>query len=58
MVCADHVNSWGGVVLLIPLLKHTNKIYIVCIKISCVTDAYMWEVVYLEEPQVTQPTPD
>ena len=29
MVCADHVNSWWGVELLIPLLKHTNKIYFV-----------------------------
>ncbi len=29
MVCADHVNSWWGVELLIPLLKHTNKFYFV-----------------------------
>jgi hypothetical protein len=27
MVHADHVNSWWGVELLIPLLKHTNYYY-------------------------------
>ena len=29
MVRVDHVNSWWGVELLIPLLKHTNKFYFV-----------------------------
>ncbi len=29
MVRTDHVNSWWGVELLIPLLKHTNEIYFV-----------------------------
>jgi hypothetical protein len=29
MVCADHVNSWWGVELLISLLKHTNEFYFV-----------------------------
>ena len=29
IVCADHVNSWWGVELLIPLLKHTNEIHLV-----------------------------
>jgi hypothetical protein len=29
MVCADHVNLWWGVELLIPLLKHTNEFYFV-----------------------------
>jgi hypothetical protein len=29
MVHADHVNSWWGVEILIPLLKHTNEFYFV-----------------------------
>ncbi len=43
MVHADHVNSWWGVELLTPLLKHTNEFYF-CVKIPCVTDANTWEV--------------
>ncbi len=43
MVHADHVNSWWGVELLIPLLKHTNECYF-CVKIPCVTDTNTWEV--------------
>ena len=43
MVHADHVNSWWGVELLIPLLKHTTEFYF-CVKIPCVTDANTWEV--------------
>jgi hypothetical protein len=27
MVHADHVNSWWGVELLVPLLKYTNEFY-------------------------------
>jgi len=35
MVLADHdVNSWWGVELLIPLLKHT-KYYYFCVKSIC-----------------------
>ncbi len=34
MVHADHVNSWWGVELLIPLLKHT-KYYYFCVKSMC-----------------------
>ncbi len=44
MVHADHVNSWWGVELLIPLLKLTNEFYF-CVKIPCATDAYTWEIV-------------
>jgi hypothetical protein len=29
MVRVDHVNSWWGVELLIPQLKHTNELYFV-----------------------------
>ncbi len=29
MVCADHINLWWGLELLIPLLKHTNEFYFV-----------------------------
>ncbi len=43
MVHADHVNSWWGIELLIPLLKHTNEFYF-CVKIPCATDANTWEV--------------
>ena len=43
MVHADHVNSWWGVELLLPLLKHTNEFYL-CVKIPCVTNANTWEV--------------
>ena len=34
MVHADHVNSWWGVELLIPLLKHT-KYYYFCELFMC-----------------------
>ncbi len=34
MVHADHVNSWWGVELLIPLLKHTEYYYF-CVKSMC-----------------------
>ncbi len=34
MVLADHVNSWQGVELLIPLLKHT-KYYYCCVESMC-----------------------
>jgi hypothetical protein len=43
MVHADHVNSWWGVELLIPQLKHINEFYF-CVKIPCATDANTWEV--------------
>jgi hypothetical protein len=45
MVHADHVNLWWGVelLILIPLLKHTNEFYF-CVKIPCMTDANTWEV--------------
>jgi hypothetical protein len=29
MVHMDHISSWWGVELLIPLLKHTNEFYLV-----------------------------
>jgi hypothetical protein len=29
MVCAEHVNCWWGVEILVPLLKHTNDFYFV-----------------------------
>jgi hypothetical protein len=29
MVCADLINLWWGVELLVPLLKHTNDFYFV-----------------------------
>jgi hypothetical protein len=29
IVCADHVNLWWGVDLLIPLLTHTDEFYFV-----------------------------
>jgi hypothetical protein len=34
MVFADHVNSWWGVELLIPLSKHT-KYYYFCVESMC-----------------------
>ena len=43
MVHADHVNSWWGVELLIPLLKHTTEFYF-CVKIQYVTNTNTWEV--------------
>ncbi len=48
MVHADHVNSWWGVELLIPLLKHTKYYYFLC-KIHVSTNANMGEVVNLKE---------
>ena len=44
VVRADHFNSWRGVELRIPLLKHINKFYFVLI--PCVTNAYTWEVTH------------
>ncbi len=38
MVHADHVNSWWGVELRIPLLKHTKYYYFLC-KVHVSTDA-------------------
>ena len=35
MVHADHVNSWWGVELLIPLLKHKKMILCVCENSMC-----------------------
>jgi hypothetical protein len=43
MVHADHVNSWWGVELLIPLLKHNKYYYFLC-KIHVSTDANTGEV--------------
>jgi hypothetical protein len=43
MVHADHVNSWWGVELLIPLLKHTKYYYFLC-KIHVSIDANTGEV--------------
>ncbi len=34
MVHADHVNSWWGIELRIPLLKH-SKYYCFCVKSMC-----------------------
>jgi hypothetical protein len=34
MVCADNINSWWGVELLISLLKHTNE-FILCENSMC-----------------------
>jgi hypothetical protein len=53
MVHADHVNSWWGVELLIPLLKHTNEFYF-CVKIPCATDANTWEV-GIDGPSTSNP---
>ena len=46
MVHADHVNSWWGVELRIPLLKHTKYYYFLC-KVHVSTDANTGEVVIL-----------
>ena len=43
MVHADHVNSWWGVELRIPLLKHTKYYYFLC-KVHESTDANTGEV--------------
>ncbi len=52
--CADHVNSWWGVELLIPLLKYTTDF--VCVKIPCVIDANTntWEVWQEHKPGRSQ----
>jgi hypothetical protein len=44
MICADHVNLWWGVELVIPLLKHTNE-FLFCVKNPCVTNVSTWKVV-------------
>ncbi len=43
MVHADHVNSWWGVELRIPLLKHTLILLFLC-KVHVSTDANTVEV--------------
>ena len=53
MVHADHVNSWWGVELLIPLLKHT-KYYYFCVKSMCrpMPTRGKYQVEYCREQQI------